>query len=127
MKILIIVARILLGAVFVFFGANFFLHFLKVPPPTGAAGAYMGVLFVHHFFYVVGALQLIGGLLLVVGRFVPLGLVLLGPVIVNIILYHMLLEPVGYAPAVVVTLLELFLLFAYRKSFRGLFDAVPEV
>jgi putative oxidoreductase len=48
-------------------------------------------------------------------------------VIVNIILYHMLLEPVGYAPAVVVTLLELFLLFAYRKSFRGLFDAVPEV
>jgi hypothetical protein len=87
----------------------------------------MGVLFMHHFLYVVGALQLIGGLLLLVGRFVPLGLVLLGPVIVNIILYHMLLEPVGYAPAVVVTLLELFLLFAYRKSFRGLFDAAPEI
>jgi putative oxidoreductase len=127
MNKVIVLARILLGAVFVLFGANFFLHFLKMPPPTGAAGTYMGVLFTHHFLYVVGALQLIGGLLLLVGRFVPLGLVLLGPVIVNIILYHALLEPTGIAPGAVVTILELFLLFAYRKSFRGLFDAVPEI
>jgi putative oxidoreductase len=127
MNKVIVVARILLGALFVLFGSNFFLHFLKMPMPTGDAGTYMGVLFMHHFLYVVGALQLIGGLLLLVGRFVPLGLVLLGPVIVNIILYHLLLEPVGVAPGVVVTLLELFLLFAYRKSFRGLFDAAPEI
>jgi putative oxidoreductase len=123
----IVVARILLGALFLLFGLNFFLHFLKMPMPTGDAGTYMGVLFMHHFLYVVGALQVIGGLLLLVGRFVPLGLVLLGPVIVNIILYHMLLEPVGVAPAVLVTLLELFLLYGYRKSFRGLFDAAPEI
>jgi putative oxidoreductase len=127
MNKVIVLARILLGAVFVIFGANFFLHFLKTPMPTGDAGTYLGVLFMHHFLYVVGALQLVGGLLLLVGRFVPLALVLLGPVIVNAILYHLLLEPVGYAPAVLVTLLELFLLFAYRKSFRGLFDAVPEI
>jgi putative oxidoreductase len=127
MSKVIVVARILLGALFVLFGANFFLHFLKMPMPTGDAGTYMGVLFMHHFLYVVGALQLVGGLLLLVGRFVPLGLVLLGPVIVNIILYHLLLEPVGIAPGVLVTILELFLLFAYRKSFRGLFDAAPEV
>jgi len=123
----IVVARILLGALFLLFGLNFFLHFLKMPMPTGDAGTYMGVLFMHHFLYVVGALQVIGGLLLLVGRFVPLGLVLLGPVIVNILLYHMLLEPNGIAPGVVVTVLELFLLFAYRKSFRGLFDAAPEI
>ena len=123
----IVVARILLGALFLLFGLNFFLHFLKMPMPTGDAGTYMGVLFMHHFLYVVGALQVIGGLLLLVGRFVPLGLVLLGPVIVNIILYHVLLEPVGVAPAVLVTLLELFLLYGYRKSFRGLFDAAPEI
>jgi putative oxidoreductase len=127
MNLVIVIARVLLGALFVLFGSNFFLHFLKMPAPTGAAGTYMGVLFMHHFLYVVGALQLVGGLLLLVGRFVPLGLVLLGPVIVNIILYHALLEPTGIAPGVVVTVLELFLLFAYRKSFRGLFDAVPEV
>jgi putative oxidoreductase len=127
MNKVIVLARILLGAVFVFFGANFFLHFLKTPMPTGDAGTYVGVLFTHHFLYVVGALQLVGGLLLLVGRFVPLALVLLGPVIVNIILYHALLEPVGYAPAVVVTVLELLLLFVYRKSFRGLFDAAPEI
>jgi putative oxidoreductase len=127
MNKLVVLARILLGALFVLFGANFFLHFLKTPMPTGDAGAYLGILFMHHFLYVVGALQLVGGLLLLVGRFVPIGLVLLGPVLVNAILYHLLLEPVGYAPAVVATLLELFLLFAYRQSFRGLFDAVPEV
>ncbi len=96
MNKVIVLARILLGALFVLFGSNFFLHFLKMPMPTGDAGTYMGVLFMHHFLYVVGALQLIGGLLLLVGRFVPLGLVLLGPVIVNIILYHALLEPTGY-------------------------------
>jgi putative oxidoreductase len=127
MSKVIVVARVLLGALFLMFGLNFFLHFLKMPMPTGDAGTYMGVLFMHHFLYVVGALQVIGGLLLLVGRFVPLGLVLLGPVIVNILLYHLLLEPHGIAPGITVTVLELFLLFAYRKSFRGLFDAAPEV
>jgi len=123
----ILVARILLGAVFLVFGLNTILQFLHMPMPTGDAGVYVGILFTHHFLNFVAALQIIGGLLLLVGRFVPLALVLLGPVIVNIILYHLLLEPVGAAPGVVVTLLELFLLFAYRKSFRGLFDAVPEL
>src|ERR1700692_1169241 len=116
MNKVIVVARVLLGALFLMFGLNFFLHFLKMPMPTGDAGTYMGVLFMHHFLYVVGALQVIGGLLLLVGRFVPLGLVLLGPVIVNILLYPLLLEPPGVAPGVTVTVLELFLLFAYRKS-----------
>jgi putative oxidoreductase len=129
MKIAIVLARVLLGALFLFFGLNIFFHFpfVHMPPPTGAAATYMGVLFMHHFLNVVATLQIIGGLLLLVGRFVPFGLVLLGPVIVNIILYHALLEPTNVAPGVLVTLLELFLLFAYRKSFRGLFDADPEV
>jgi putative oxidoreductase len=123
----ILAARILLGALFLFFGLNMFFHFLNMPMPTGDAGTYLGVLFVHHFLYVVATLQIVGGLLLLVGRFVPLGLVLLGPVVVNILLYHMLLEPSGAAPGIVVTILELFLLYGYRKSFRGLFDAAPEV
>jgi uncharacterized membrane protein YphA (DoxX/SURF4 family) len=123
----ILVARILLGALFLFFGLNIILQFLHMPMPTGDAGVYMGVLFTHHFLNFVALLQIIGGLLLLVGRFVPLGLVLLGPVIVNIILYHVLLEPNGVAPGILVTLLELFLLYGYRKSFRGLFDAAPEI
>lgn len=127
MKIVTLAARILLGLVFLVFGLNFFFHFLNMPMPTGAAGEYVGILFMHHFLDVVSALQIVGGLLLLTGRFVPLALVLLGPVVVNIILYHLLLWPVGFAPAVLVTLLELYLLFVYRKSFRGLFDAVPEV
>jgi putative oxidoreductase len=123
----ILAARILLGAVFLFFGLNIILQFLHAPMPTGDAGVYMGVLFTHHFLNFVAALEIIGGLLLLVGRFVPLALVLLGPVIVNILLFHALLNPAGIVPGLVVALLELFLIYGYRKSFRGLFDAAPEI
>jgi hypothetical protein len=104
-----------------------FFHFLNMPMPTGDAGTYLGILFVHHFLPVVATLQVVGGVLLLVGRFVPLGLVLLGPVVVNILLYHLLLEPTGAGPGVLAAILELFLIYGYRKSFRGLFDAAPEV
>jgi uncharacterized membrane protein YphA (DoxX/SURF4 family) len=123
----ILAARILLGAVFLFFGLNIILQFLHAPMPAGDAGVYIGVLFTHHFLNFVAALEIIGGLLLLVGRYVPLALVLLGPVIVNILLFHLLLSPAGIAPGLIVTLLELFLIYAYRKSFRGLFDAAPEI
>ena len=70
---------------------------------------------------VVGALQVIGGALLLIGRFVPLGLVLLGPVIVNILLFHAFLMPEGIAPGLVVATLFLFLLWRYREAFIPLF------
>jgi putative oxidoreductase len=53
--------------------------------------------------------------------------VILGPILVNILLYHLLLDPKGIAPGIVVTLMEIFLIWAYRRSFRGLFDASPEI
>jgi putative oxidoreductase len=73
-----------------------------------------------HYMYVVGALQVIGGLLLLIGRFVPLGLTLLGPVIVNILLFHIFLDPSGLPMAIVVSALALFLLWRYRENFAGL-------
>src|SRR5256714_9842373 len=114
MKIVIIIARILLGLVFVVFGLNGFLHFISMgPPPEGLAGDFMKALFVSHYFYVVAVLQIAGGALLLRGRFVPLGLTLLGPVIVNILLFHIFLQPAGLPLAVVVGALALFLLWAY--------------
>ena len=120
MKILIIIVRSLLGLIFVVFGSNAFLHFIPMPPPEGLAGDFMKALFVSHYFYVVAVLQIAGGALLLLGRFVPLGLTLLGPVIVNILLFHIFLQPAGLALAVVVGALALFLLWAHRQAFSGL-------
>ncbi len=121
MKITATIARIILGSVFVFFGLNFFLQFLHMPPPpSGPAGDFAKALFVSHYFYAVGALQLAGGALCLAGRFVPLGLTLLGPVIFNILLFHILLNPAGLALAIFVSVLALIVLWHHRAAFAVL-------
>jgi len=95
MKIVTLIARILLGLIFVVFGLNGFLNFLNMgPAPTGLAGQFLGALVLSHYYWVVAALQIAGGALLLVNRFVPLALVLLGPVIVNIICFHVFMNPI---------------------------------
>jgi len=75
MKIATIIARVLLGLAFVVFGLNFFLNFIPAPPPPpGLAGDYFKVFAASGYTHVVGAMQLLSGLLLLIGRFVPLGL-----------------------------------------------------
>ena len=126
MKIATIIARSLLGLIFVVFGSNMFLHFIPMPPPPeGPAREFMTALFVSHHLYVVGALQVVGGVLLFTGRWTPLGLALLGPVIVNILCFHLLMAPAGLPMAIVVSLLALFLLWRYRGHFAGLVKNAP--
>jgi putative oxidoreductase len=105
MKIAALIARILLGLVFFVFGLNGFLHFIPAQMPSGLAGEFARVLTQSHYFYVVSALQVIGGALLLVNRYVPLAMVLLGPVIVNIFLFHLLMEHTGLPLAIVVVIL----------------------
>ena len=122
MKIAALIARILLGLIFLVFGLNGFLHFIPMGPmPTGLAGQYIGALAESHYIVVVAALKVAGGLLLLVGRFVPLGLTLLGPVIVNILLFHLLMDPKGLPIAIVVTILWCIAAFHLRQYFSGLF------
>jgi len=124
MKIFTIIARVLLGLVFVIFGSNAFLHFLPMPPlPQGVAGEYLHAFFASGYVYFIGGFQVIGGLLLLIGRFVPLGLTILGAIIVNICLFHILMAPEGLTTAIVVTILELFLVWRYRDAFRGIVRA----
>jgi putative oxidoreductase len=121
MKIVTIIARILLGLIFVVFGSNAFLHFIPMPPPPqGLAGDFLKVFLASGYVYVIGAMQLGGGLLLLVGLFVPLGLTILAAIIFNIWVFHALMAPEGFPPALVVTVLELFLLWRYRDAFAGL-------
>src|SRR6476661_10847688 len=119
MKVATVIARILLGLIFVVFGSNAFLHFLPMPPlPQGVTGEYLHAFFASGYVYVIGGLQVIGGLLLLIGRFIPLGLTILGAIIVNIWLFHLFLAPANFEPAILVTILELFLVWRYRDAFR---------
>lgn len=120
MKAIVIIARVLLGLGFVVFGSNAFLQFIHAPPPEGLAADFTKALFVSHYFYAIAVLQIVGGAILLIGRFVPLGLTLLGPVIVNILLFHIFLEPKGLPVAIVFAALTLIVLWANREAFKGL-------
>ena len=122
MKIAALLSRILLGLVFVIFGLNGFLQFIPVKAfPTGLAGQFITVLMQSHYTLFISAFQLIGGALLLVNRYVPLALALLGPVILNILLYHLLLDHNGAPVAVVVAILWFILFYRHRQYFSSLF------
>ena len=123
MNIFRTICRVLLGLIFTIFGLNGFLHFLKMPPPEGLAGQFLGALAASGYIYVVAGLQVAGGVLLLANRFVPLALVLLGPVIVNILLFHALMEPGGIVPGVVTALLWLVVFSGVRQAFAGVFSS----
>ncbi len=122
MKIAALVARILLGLVFVIFGLNGIHPFMPMGPmPGGAAGQFVGALIQSHYTLIVAFLQVIGGALLLANRYVTLGLVILGPVIVNIFLFHALMEPKGLPLAVIVVLLWFILAYHARRNLSGIF------
>ena len=122
MKIVVLIARILSGLMFLVLGLNGFLGFLNMgPAPTGLAGQFMGALFMSHYYWVIAGLQVIGGALLLVNRFVPLALVLLGPVIFNILMYHLFLNHSGVGFAAVVAALWFIVFFGKRQYFSGMF------
>src|SRR5882762_9007571 len=100
-----LIARLLLGIIFLVFGLNGFLHFLPMPPPTGVAAQFIGAIFASGFWVVVFLLQIIPAVLLLINRYVPLALTLLGPVIVNIVFFHLFMAPAGLPLALLVTVL----------------------
>jgi putative oxidoreductase len=126
MKILNNVSRFLLGFIFLVFGLNGFLHFIPMPPPSGVAGQFLGSMFVTKYLLFVFAIQLIGGVLLLINRYVPLALTILGPVIVNILLFHSLMNPDGLGLAFLVTILWGVVFTSVRSAFAGIFQARVE-
>jgi hypothetical protein len=122
MKIASIIARYLLGLIFLVFGLNGFLHFIPMPPPKGlAAQQFGGAIFMSHYWVVIFGIQVIGAVLLLVNRFVPLALVLLGPVIFNIFFFHALMAPEGIPLAIVVVALWAILAVRYKQYLAGIF------
>jgi putative oxidoreductase len=111
-------ARLFLGLVFTVFGLNFFLHFLPMPAPPPQAGAFEGALFASgYLFPLLKVTEVVAGLLLLGGLFVPLALALLAPVIVNIVAFHLFLAPAGLPIPLAVLAAEITLAWTYRAAF----------
>jgi putative oxidoreductase len=123
MKMLTHISRFLLGLIFLIFGLNGFLHFIPMAPPSGVAGQFLGSMFVTKYLLFVFAIQLIDGVLLLINRYVPIALTILGPIIVNILLFHGLMNPAGFGLALLVTILWGVVFVSVRSTFVGIFQA----
>jgi hypothetical protein len=124
MKIVVAIARILMGLVFLVFGADKVFHFFPQQPlPPGPAGQFMNALFSTKYIAFIGLCEAIPGLLLLINRFVPLALTILGPVIVNILLTGVLMAHAGLPSGIVVTALWFVVFWSVRGAFAGIFQA----
>jgi hypothetical protein len=122
MKIASTISRYLLALVFIVFGLNGFLHFLPQKPPSSElAMQYVTVMVTSHYLVFVFALQLVAGVLFLFRRTVPLALIVAGPLIVNILLFHALMDPGGIVPGLVVTVLWFVIYWQFRAAFYGIF------
>lgn len=124
MRIATLIVRILLGLIFTVFGLNGFFHFLPNPPMPAPATQFFGALFATRYMIpLLFATQVIGGILLLAGFFVPFALAILAPVIVNIFFFHLVLAPEGLPVAIVVIAFELFLVWRNSSAFAPLFGS----
>ena len=127
MKIVAMIARYLMALEFLVFGMNKFLNFIPTPPTLpGAAVQFSAVLISTHFIYIIAVLEVFVGILLLINRYVPLALTLLGPVVVNILIFHLLMLPSGLPIAGLTVVLWLLVFYPVRSAFAGLFQAKVE-
>jgi len=121
MKIVSLIARLLLGALMVFAGANHLFNFLpKSPMPPGLAGQFLGAMIATGYMYAVGVFEVLPGLLLLINRFVPLALAVLGPVIVNIFIVNLLMAPKALPISAVIIILWILAAYRARSAFLPL-------
>ena len=124
MKILYLVARILLGLLFLIFGSNGFLNFIPQPPmPDSPAARFGTLLMTTHYMQFVCAIMVVSAILFLIGRYVPLALVLIGPVIINILLFHVLMAPGSIGAGALAAVLWFIIFFHLRSAFAGIFQA----
>jgi putative oxidoreductase len=126
MKMICVIGRYLLGLLFTTFGLNGFLNFIHQPPPTNPLAAQFFVAVSgSHFAAFFFAVQLVGGILLLSGFFVPLALTLLAAELYNILAFHITLSPTTIAPGLIASVLWVLVFLEYRKSFTEVFAARP--
>jgi putative oxidoreductase len=127
MKTTATVARILLGLTFLVFGLNGFFQFIKLPPPSGVALQFMSALVISHESVVIMGLQVLAGVLLLLNRFVPLALFVLGPIVLNILFFHFFMDPGGIPRALFVLVLWVLAALGIPDMFLVLLRAKPSL
>ena len=109
--------RILLGVLMLVFGLNKFFGFMPMPEMTGDAGTLMGIYSTSGFFTIIGIIEVLGGLALIVGKFIPLALTFLIAVLFNAVLFHIFHFPEGIAPAIFGLVMGLIMVYAHKDRF----------
>jgi uncharacterized membrane protein YphA (DoxX/SURF4 family) len=118
MKVAIMIIRLLLGLMFFVFGLNQFFHFIPMQMPEGDAGAFfMGITKAPYFIPMLGVFQTLSGLCLLINKFVPVALIILFPITLNILLYHIFLDMKGMMMGILPIAMNIFLLYAYRNNY----------
>jgi uncharacterized membrane protein YphA (DoxX/SURF4 family) len=119
---LTMVLRIVLGLILVVFGANKFFNFMPAMEMPAPAGNLMGAMMDSgYLFNLIGVTEVVVGLLLLIKKWVPFALVVLAPLSLNMILFHLFLAPAGIGPAAVVTLLNIVLIYNNWNNYKALF------
>lgn len=122
MKVKVFIAiRILLGLILLVFGFNKFFEFLPAPEGMSeVAGNYFGSLMVSKTMTLVAVVEILAGFSMLLNKYVPLMAVILMSVSVNAVLFHAVLDPGNIAPALVLLVLNIFMLYGYRNHYDGL-------
>lgn len=116
-------ARILLGIIFLVFSLNYWLKFIPIPPSAegSSAAMFMGALFGSGFLTLVKILELLSALLLLSGRYINLALTILGPIVVNILLFHVVIKQSDHALSIVIAVLALVVLIGQKNYLKAIF------
>ena len=116
------IARVILGLMLLVFGANKFLHFIPMEAPTGSAGEFMNSLGrTGYFFPIVGILEVIIGVMLLLKKWVAFALILLAPISINILLFHLFLDIPGLSFALLIVVINSILIFKHWQQYKPLF------
>jgi len=119
MKIATIIVRVLLGAMMLFASISYFFNLGEQPAPTGDMATLMGGLAASKYMFpLVKSIELIAGLMLVSGKFVKLGTVLLMPISVNIFLIHLIVSKSDIPMSAAILAANVFLIYAYWNDFK---------
>jgi len=129
MKMATIISRILLGFIYLVFGLDYFLHFIPYEPHhTGKVAAFKaGLIGVGYFYPMIKSIQIVGGISLLIDQYAPFFAVVVFPISVNVFLYHTILVPSGWLMGVLLIVPNLFLGYAYRKYYHGMFVRKPSL